>query len=244
MKLKAKFSHIKKSYVIILVGGVIIGAGLIVLQNVLAIKSIVVTPSSRTDTVKIQSIRGITSLYNKNLLLLSIASVKTELEQNNPTIKDVVIEKQYPHRVLITAVFYNPIAYLKVNNGYFLLSDDGKILKKTKTVENASIPIINYYQQLDYLGFQSGDVISYLDVKTSLKLLVSLLDLGFIINNIDISGFSMIVLNSKDKRFVFTTEKDVSEQEYQFSAIVRKFRTEGKDFKSLDLRFDKPVISL
>ena len=54
----------------------------------------------------------------------------------------------------------------------------------------------------------------------------------------------MIVLNSKDKRFVFTTEKDVSEQEYQFSAIVRKFRTEGKDFKSLDLRFDKPVISL
>lgn len=239
-----KIHRIKKTYIAIIVTAVLLLAILILLDRAFRVQNITVSPLTPADSKKINSIIGLTALYEKYIFVISAEQVKNDILRSNPRVQSVSIEKSYPDTIQITIGFYNPVAYLQVNGGFFLLAADGRILEKVKTKNNTNIPSIQYYQQLDYYGFQSGDGISYKDIVTSLRLLIKAFDLGFIINNIDINGLSMIVLNSNDKRFVFTTEKDISEQEYQFFAIVRKFRTEKKEFKSLDLRFDKPVISL
>ncbi len=239
-----KFRKIRKVYLAILFSALLIFIGLIVFDQVFRVQNIVISPLNRSDSKKINSVTGLTSFYQRNLFLVSEEQLKTGIMSTNPHVQSVSVEKRFPQTLALTIGFYSPAAYLKVNGGYFLLAESGNVLEKTKSVTSGSIPTIKYYQQLDYYGFQSGDVIGYKDINTSLQLLTKALDLGFTINNIDINGLSMIVLNSKDKRFLFTTEKDTSEQEYQFSAIIRKFRAEGKDFKTLDLRFDKPVISL
>lgn len=236
--------QIKKTYIAIILTAIVLLALLIIMDRVFRIQNIVATSLTSSDSKKISSITGLTSLYEKNILFVKTEQLKNGIMSSNPRIQSVSVRKKYPHTLLITIGFHNSVAYLQVNGGYFLLATDGKILEKSKTKNIASVPSIKYYQQLDYYGFQSGDIVSYKDIVTTLRLLIKALDLGFIINNIDINGLSMIVLNSNDKRFMFTTEKDISEQEYQFSAIVKKFRTEKKEFKSLDLRFDKPVISL
>ncbi len=236
--------RIRKIYTVMILTSLVIVGFVIFADQFFRTKKIVIHPLNESSTRQTTNLTGLTSLYNSNLILLSSNGVKENILNNNPQVQSVHIEKKYPDTLNISVGFYNPAAYIQVNGGYFLLSQSGKILEKNKTIQNKNIPTIKYYQQLDYYGYQSGDVISFKDIAASLKLLVKSLDLGLIINNIDINGLNMIVLNSKDKRFIFTTEKEISEQEYQFAEIVRKLRIEGREFKSLDLRFNKPVISL
>lgn len=239
-----KIFKIRRVYIGILIGAIFLATLLIANEHFFTVQKVIISATNKSDSKKLISVRGLTTIYQKKIFFLSKEKIKKQLLDTNPLLKSVDIQINYPSQVSITCVFYTSSAYLQVNEGYFMLGEDGRILEKTKTLTNKNLPIIRYYQQLDYYAFQSGDIITYKDVTTSLRLLTKMSDLGFIINNIDINGLSMIVLNSKDKRFIFTTEKDISEQEYQFSAIVRKFRQDKKDFKSLDLRFDKPVISL
>ena len=70
------------------------------------------------------------------------------------------------------------------------------------------------------------------------------MDLELKINSIDISSLDMLGFNLDGKKLLFTTEKPVETQAYILEKVVGQFKIEGKDFKSLDLRFDKPVIVL
>lgn len=54
----------------------------------------------------------------------------------------------------------------------------------------------------------------------------------------------MLALYANDKKLVFTTEKDTGLQDYQLGVLTKQFKIEGRDFKVMDFRFDKPIIEL
>ena len=61
---------------------------------------------------------------------------------------------------------------------------------------------------------------------------------------IDIKGQDMLVFNLIDgKQIIFSNSKDKNTQNYQLELIIKQFKIEGKEFKKIDLRFDKPIIS-
>jgi cell division septal protein FtsQ len=76
-------------------------------------------------------IRGIEQFKNKNLLFMSIAQTQRYLIENNPQIKSFNIEKKYPDTLEIKITHEEPNAQLKANEGYFILSDLGKIIRKS-----------------------------------------------------------------------------------------------------------------
>ncbi|MBI4004813.1 FtsQ-type POTRA domain-containing protein [Candidatus Roizmanbacteria bacterium] len=189
------------------------------------------------------TLRGLENLYSNNLFFFDEDVQEKYLASNNPIVKTIHIARKFPNAIIVIVTLADPIAYFSIDGGYLLVSEEGKVLAKTREVTRR-YPLIHYYQRFSFSSWQSGDTIQYGDVLSALFFLKKALDLGLAIDTIDISGLSMIALQLKDQKILFTTEKDRAIQEYQFSTIIKQFSIEGKRFDVLDLRFDKPVIQV
>lgn len=187
-----------------------------------------------------KNIRGI-DIKNKNIFLISETELQNKIISENSFINAVDVKKVYPDKLIITINFNTPLAVLKVNVGYLILDNEGRIISKQKE-NNTQLPLINYYQQLNYYSLAAGDWISFKDIITCLKLLKISLDIGLKIDTIDINGLDMLLFNLSEKKIYFTTKKEVQTQAYELETITHQFKIAGKDFVSLDLRFEKPIV--
>lgn len=189
------------------------------------------------------SLNGLDNYKNINIFTINEKKINQELINLNPQIKKITLVKIYPNKLNLFIELDNPIAAFKVDQGFFLLSKEGKILSKKKKIDG-DFPIINYYQKINFSSSSPGNILDNKDLLLGLYFLADAVNLGLKIDTIDISGFNMIGLNMAGRSIFFTVEKDRQIQEYQFKTIIRQFKIEGKNFKRLDLRFDKPVIEL
>lgn len=182
-------------------------------------------------------------LINKNLIFINQDKIAKKIILENSLLKTVILDKVWPVTLKITVYFYDPMAALIVNQGFFNLSADGRILSKIKDGQ-PSLPIINYYQKLNGNSFQTGDWIDYKDIQQTLFFIDKLRQINLVPLTIDIKGQDMLVFNlNGDKKIVFSNKKEKELQNYQLEFIIRQFKIEGKEFKKIDLRFEKPVIS-
>jgi cell division septal protein FtsQ len=181
-------------------------------------------------------------LINKNLIFLNEDQAAKEIVQENALIKKAVVDKLWPSTLKVTIYFYEPIAALVVNQGFFNLSVDGRILTKNK--ENySSLPMVNYYQKLNNNSFSVGNWIDYKDLQQALFFVDKLKQINLKTLTVDIKGQDMLVFNlNSDKEIIFSSQKEKELQDYQLELIIRQFKIEGKDYKKIDLRFNKPII--
>jgi hypothetical protein len=113
----------------------------------------------------------------------------------------------------------------------------------TKSSQNPqALPVINYYQRLNQYLFVVGDWISFKDIIYSLHFIKTLTGLGLNVERVDINGADMILCKIDNKEIIFTTNISQELQDYELEKIIRQFKIEGREFKSLDLRFEKPVV--
>jgi hypothetical protein len=238
-KTKPKLIQLTKvqiaTYGFIVLTATAIAGSVIALQQIFRIRNIEVSSLKPVQLIGLQSFRG------DSLLFTSQTQIKGEVLSANAEVKDVLVTKKYPNTINIHVSLYEPLAYLQTNGGLVLLSDDGHILSKAR-VKTLDLPVISYYQQLSYEMLQSGENIDFLDIIKGLHFLQKSLDLGFKITSIDINGYNMLGLYAGDKEILFTLEKDSDLQDYQLETITRQLKIQGKDFKKIDLRFDKPVV--
>lgn len=202
-----------------------------------------------TDFFKIKEIKvnnkniiGINELKDNYLLFLNEESVKKRLLEKNPQIKDIQIKKQLPNTLIFNFILDQPIAILSIDNYYIYLSDDGKIILKSKKIENYKLPIINFYQKLIINDYQPGQNIDIKEIKKALMILKKFNELNIHINSLDINSVDMILFNLDDKKVYFSSDKEVEKQFYEFANIYRQFKIEGRNYKEIDLRFNKPIV--
>ncbi|MBI2051274.1 hypothetical protein HYT33_00775 [Candidatus Roizmanbacteria bacterium] len=196
--------------------------------------------SSPEGTIRIV---GIENFYFKNIFLLFDGQIERIIYENNSQVKRVRVAKKYPDTLHLFIEFDRPIVALEVDQGYFLLTGEGRIIAKRKKT-SLKTPVMKYYQKLHYTAYQAGDTLKLKDLLLALHFTKQASDLGFSASGIDINGLDMIRLQVDKKVIFFTTEKDRETQDYQLERLVRQFKIEGKDFKTLDLRFDKPIVTL
>jgi cell division protein FtsQ len=191
---------------------------------------------------KKQSLYGVNDYQNKNLILISEKEVEKKIIENNSIIKKITVKKDWPSTLRLSIEYYQPIASLVVTNGYLKLSEDGRILSKTKNSEQ-DLPVINYYQKLNSQSLSVGDRLSFKDILTSLYFIDRLTDLNLQTQSLDIVGDNMILFNLKDQqKIIFSSDKEKELQEYELREIIIQFKVEGKEFQKIDLRFEKPVV--
>lgn len=194
------------------------------------------------DNQSTSPILGLDEIKATNFIWLKEKDLEERLRNLNPYINVIKIEKKFPNIVKIVIVEYKTITAIQGNTKYLLLSIDGRILQKTDNLPQ-NIPLINYYQKINEQFFNVGDRLVYKDILIALYYQKSLDDLGLIIDSIDISGFDMIVFKVGGHEFVFSSNIDKEKTMFAVEKIIKNFRIEGKDYKKIDLRFDKPVVT-
>lgn len=180
-------------------------------------------------------------LKAKNILLLSEDSEQKRLEFQNPLTQFVEIKKIYPSTLRIALYKSEPLAELRLSQGYALLNRDGKILLKQKE-RTPTLPLITYYQLFDYNLFQSGDKVNYSEIVTALFFIDKLNNLNVKVESIDINGSSVIVCNLRDKRIFISNTKDKDQQLFELTTIIKQFKIKAQNYKEIDVRFDKPIV--
>ena len=163
------------------------------------------------------------------------------MKERNPEIQTITVAKKYPNVLEVKITAYRPTALLETTNGFVALAGDGHILYKTKD-DNKRLPKIRFYQKFNSDTITAGLDVSYKEIKDSLTFLTTIEDLGLMVDRVDINSTGVILCNLKDKIIIFTSEGDIKQQIYWLQTLVRQFKIEGKEFKSLDLRFDKPIV--
>lgn len=187
-------------------------------------------------------VNGLENFSHKNILFIKNEEVVNKIVESNPQLEEIEVEKKFPNILIIKVELSKPLAVMKVNTGFFLLSENGKIISKTK-MNTSDLPLINYYQKLDYFSFNNGDTLTYKDITFSLIYLKKASSLGLSMITLDINGEHMVALKLKDREVIFSLEKDQLVQVDQFETIIKDFKIQGKNFKKLDLRFEKPIVT-
>jgi len=201
----------------------------------------VIEIEGKSSLIDFQSILT-NELKNKNLIFLSEENEEKKLKDNYSYVKNVLIEKRLPNQIFIKIEFYSPAAMIKNNQGFFLLSFDGRILQ-TVSEKNSFLPMINYYQLINRLVYKTGDFLDFNDLKVSLQLLKKIEELNLKVETIDIKNEDMILFNLKDNQeIIFTSKKDIEKQFFPIPVILKQLKIEGRRFKRIDVRFDKSII--
>jgi cell division septal protein FtsQ len=210
----------------------------------LKIDHIELLTDEKVKNIKDKNIYGVGLLRSKNLIFIDENEVSHIIKTQNPLVKNVVVSKDYPNKLSIVLDFYQPLAYLQVSEGFFLLSPDGRILEKTKVLDKGmkQYPVIEYYQNFHSLSYQSGNFINTEDMIFTLYILKNAQDIGLNVKTVDIRTFNMIALYGDQINVYFSAEKDRELVVDEMRKIVKQLAREGTKFRVLNLRFDNPVI--
>lgn len=234
--LSRKFAVNWKKILIILIFGLFFFGGLWIFEENFKIKKVEIVSEEKTVTVN-----GINNLLNKNIFIIQENNLEKILLELNPGFDKIKVKKTYPDKLILSVELARPIAAVKTNDGFFILSEKGQIVAKKKEIEQ-KLTLINYYQKFDYSSYHLGDSLNFKDIIYGLFFLKKATEVEINIDTIDIGGFNMIGLNSEERKYLFTTEKPISIQKNNFLTIIKRLKIEGKNYKTLDLRFDKPII--
>ncbi|MBI1862603.1 hypothetical protein HYS00_00615 [Candidatus Microgenomates bacterium] len=214
---------------------------LIYLYQTYSVKNVVVISNDGNQSHLV----GLSELYGANLLILNEKQLEKDLMGKNPALNSIAVNRVYPATLQLRVSLRKPIVALQASDeGVFILDHEGVILLRLQKY-TGPLPILKYYQTFPYKQYQVGDKIDYKDVMTALYFTDALSGFGYPAKRIDIDGLYMIrLLVIDNKTFFATSEKDREIQLYQLKELLRQFKLQGKDFKTIDLRFDKPVITI
>ena len=236
LKSSSRRFFINRKYRVSVIFFLLIVASLIFFNRIFQIEEIKIIDEENNT-----KLAGLDFLHRQNILLLDKKKASVVINKRNPFLKTVNIVKQYPNKIVIFVKKDQPIAILKSDQGVLLLSDTGKIIFKKKDY-NDDLPLINFYQNIYYYQYQSGELIDLKEIQSVLNFLKIFRDLNLKVDTVDIAGVNMVAFNLKDKQIYFSLEKNSQTQQYQLEAVIRQFKIEGKNFTKIDLRFNKPVI--
>jgi len=229
---------LRKKYLLLFL--VSLGFWIVILHQIddrYRIKTISIVGASESE-----SIIGATALQNKYIWLIDEARARETINGINPSYEVTEIQKQYPSTVSIIVRRRYPSAYLDVGTGYFLLSKEGHIIQKDRKLEQESVPIIMYYQDIPYSGYQAGNVIDKKDIRDVLYFIEVVKSAKEKVISIDIAGYHMLGLYTDNHEYLFSSEKERELQLYQFEEAIKQFQIQGIKYSSIDFRFDKPVV--
>ncbi len=230
-----KFLRVVRALVIFVVIFALTFFALSEIDNVFRIKTVKVLGASK------RTVFGIADYSNKNILFLKNSDIVSAIKTKNPDVDTISVAKKYPSTLIIKISFSKKLAELRVADGYFSLSKSGKIISKEKN-SNRLLPQISYYQNLNYDEYEPGEIVDLNDIKSSLFFIDFLQSIGLKVDSLDIKDVDMLVCNIGTQKIIFTSQKDLDTQAYQIKELIKTFKIEGKQFRSIDLRYDKIIV--
>ncbi len=189
----------------------------------------------------IDHIAGLDTFSGRLIFLLSDHEMEKTIYERNPGLDNIVVTKKYPATISISARKTTIAAVLKATDGFFYLTRAGRVVAKNRQLSSQRT-LINSFEHIYLRSYSVGEVITSKDIIYSLFFVTKLADLGISVARVDILGFDVLVFKVEDKTYYITLSKTKEEQYDELKMLVNHFAIEGQQYRSIDLRFDKPII--
>lgn len=190
-------------------------------------------------------------LIGKNYFTFSTTPYEEDMVKNIPYLKDIKIEKVAPNKLEMFAEVYKAsnTAYLREKDCY-LTTHDGYILEHICQEDTANCCKTTALNNEVYMFSSSEtDITNSTDGKQELMIMEEINKVAdviktyqYTINNITLENSIIEVTLDNSSIFRFTTADDIDTQLERFIVVANTVKSDNLNFKSIDFRFEKPVL--
>ena len=193
------------------------------------------------------------NILDKNYFSFNSETTEKDIHSKIPYVKTIIIEKILPNTVNILYDRYIVEMVGELNgDGCYLLSSDGYMLDEICDEEESSKDCCVTYAHEEEDRYLKAETLSLSDgVGGRRKLLVmeSISDLISIFNslslniaNMQITEESFDVYTEDGKKYIFDFNGDLTLQLERLYVVMGKIQGDDMEYKTLDLRFERPVL--
>ena len=188
---------------------------------------------------------GSNTLYGTSMLW-GISDAEKQLQQANPQIKQLVLVRKWPDTMVIMTVARKPVAWIQADVGIMTVDTQGYILRRERdksATRSAGLTEVTLFQRLAFDQYQVGDQLQIYQLKNALSILEYLTQQeALTVEHIAIGSANVIRCSVNDAEIIFAADKDVQVQGYVLHQLLEQFARSGRTYRTIDLRFDKPVV--
>ncbi len=253
-KPSARLGSIVKFLVAVMIVGVI-GAGFVKLKFMFgesdhfAVKGIQVKLYDEKGFLRDLSFADIAGedIVGSNIFFMDLKKLKKGIESTHVELKDVVVRRLLPNKLIVNAVLRKPIAQIR-SDRYYFVDEEGVILPDVKNFADPGFPIIRgvvtnlaKVQASKFSGFEKENIgkalglikkINSIPALSRYKLkLVDIADPGNFSFYFDEEGVEIKIGNS-----------DFSNRLKILTTVLDQIGKDIGEFKYIDLRFEDPIV--
>jgi cell division septal protein FtsQ len=175
-------------------------------------------------------------LITGNVLFFPADKVRQDLLREYPQLKDVLIQKKFPHTILIKPMLRKPYARLTTTKATYGIDEEGKVIAIGTT--ETRLPDIRIDLPIVRVGTKvtDGNVMKALEFLQQSK---SFLTVTTVQTTED--GMSLKAISDKTE-ILFTQNQSIETVMATLQTIITGVRIKGTMPKVIDVRFSKPVV--
>lgn len=189
----------------------------------------------------LKNLYGLETIINNSLISFDKEKATQILLKNNFLVQNIYFTKSYPDKLLISFSTKEIYAQIEGKQGIYFISFDGYILQKTSNINSDQIPLIQDKTHDYFVGnIVDRPILSIIELIANIKKVV--------INPIRImidrpTSTATIELDS-GTQIIISLTKDNTSIPASLQIIVSRFRIESRTLRTIDFRFDKPIVTL
>lgn len=175
-----------------------------------------------------------------NLIFLNSQEVSEQIVSQDRHILSVFVKKQFPSTIIVDVSFRKPYALLRTSDLLYELDCEGVILEEA-SASSPLVPVVETSQ-----GSFPLTALPDSRVAKALQLNREIAKQSIRIERIRmepaISAYH--IYTNEDEEFIVPYSEDIARLAASLQLTMSRFRIEGKSVRTIDFRFNKPVVTL
>jgi len=192
------------------------------------------------DLQYVQDVTQVTNQYlNQGYFSLDLEQLEEEIKNSNKYVKDVSAEKIFPNKIYLKIEEYAPMSYLEYKDTCYILSQEGFILEESTEYEECVLRDGILLETEENI-FAEDELIYGTEILAVVKVLE---EFGWEVTIISLSE-NILEINDGERTVTARVDEEYETQLSKLYLVLEKVNIEQLKYRSLDLRFDRPVMEL
>lgn len=221
----------------------ILVAGLVVLViyiltviGVFKIKKI----EQKNELEYVENIATVTDQYlGKGYFSLNLEELEGDIQSYDKYVKEVKAEKIFPNKVRLSIEEYEPQYYFENKEICYIISKEGILLEENLEYEGCLLENGILLEAQDTI-LAEGKLIFDLELYKAVKILK---EFGWEISKVEFQKNVMHIFDN-EKSITIEVNQEYEEQLSKLYLVLEKANIEGIEYKSVDLRYQRPVMEI
>jgi cell division septal protein FtsQ len=186
------------------------------------------------------NITKVTNQYlGKGYFSLNLEQLEGDIQSYDNYVKEVKAEKIFPNSINILIQEYEPQYYFENKEVCYIISQEGLLLEENAEYEECSLEGGILIQAQDTI-LAEGKLIFDLELYKAVKILK---EFGWEISKVEFQKNVMHIFDN-EKSITIEVNQEYEDQLSKLYLVLEKANIEGIEYKSVDLRYQRPVMEI